>query len=128
MTGMARSRCLTLVTTLTVLFAGLGGVHAHAHLCFEGGDAPMSLDGHEHDDHDHHHALDDSGDHDDVDVDVESQALLKTLDHDSAAITSAPVGWLTPDRRARTTLAVRDGKGPRAPPPHTLPPSRAPPR
>jgi hypothetical protein len=128
MTGMSRSRWPALLTTLTVLFAGLGGVHAHAHLCFDGQATPISLPAHEHADHDHHHEPDANGDHDDVDVDVESQALLKSLDHDMAAITAAPLSWLMPDRGAQTARAVRDGTEPRGPPPHALPPPRAPPR
>lgn len=129
---MSRSRWPAVLTTLTVLFAGLSDVHAHAHLCFDGQQAPISLHGHEHGGHEHgghgQHGCEQVGEHDDVDVDVESQAVLKSLDHDLAALPASPIGWLAPAGRALTAPTVCRGIEARGPPPHALPPPRAPPR
>lgn len=132
------SRSWTWLTACALLFAGVTNAHSHIHYCFDGRAPAASVFHVDGSDHAHaipaHHTHDpahDQGDHgtdhDDLDLDVPNDAIAKPVKHDAPAIVASLLWTASPAPTAGAACSAARSIAPAPDPPHSRPPSRAPP-
>jgi hypothetical protein len=120
---------------LAVLFASVSNAHAHIHLCFDGQQPPVTIHGaqdadHAHYGHEHHsneHESDEQNCHGDLDLDLDADGLAKSFKPDLSAILSPNPCVVAISALAIAAPITSEGNASGTDPPHTRPPSRAPP-